>query len=62
MGTEVSDSVTLVGAHSVDLPVDCIGGRVVVDDPFPVGVGLCFERGPESGEGVRLRVVRRGDD
>lgn len=62
MRTEVPYLVPFVGAEPVDLMLDLGGGGVVVDDPFPVLVGLCFEAGPGSGEDVRCRVVRRRDD
>lgn len=59
VGLKVPDLVPLVSGEAVDLVFDGTGCRVVVDDPFPVFVGLCFEGGPGAGQHVRLGVVRR---
>ncbi len=62
MGADVANLVSFVCTESIDLLVDVVVGGVVIDDPFPVGVGLLFEGGPGSGKDVGGCVVCRSDD
>ena len=61
VGPVDADSVSFVGAVSVELAVGFPAWAVVDDDPFPVLVGLVFEGGPGAGEYVWRGVVGAGD-